>query len=319
MILVVSLREQQTANEAKPRLDQGQDGLEGQLLNTAASDALKAKALQTLGTLPPFSPVLNKLLASLADENVSFAELSDWIEKDTVIAGNILHLVNSALYARRGTVNSVRHALSLLGVNKLRNAVLGMSITKMWRHVRTPSSWSMARFNMHSAATAMLSDLIAQTAPVEYPEGAFVAGLLHDVGRLLIAIGLPHQHEEIIALHERDLAPRIECEHRVLGFTHTDLSAAALAVWNLPQPIQAAVQHHHHLPTKPESDLHPLSSVLAASNAYVNSMGVSLLPEPGSPRGNPMVLDPLQLTPQAQADILQQFKTEFETMSPFFH
>ena len=55
------------------------------------------------------------------------------------MAGNLLHLVNSALYARRGSINSVRHALSLLGINKLRNAVLGMSITRMWNQVRTPS------------------------------------------------------------------------------------------------------------------------------------------------------------------------------------
>ena len=301
-----------------PKLGSDQEELQGYLLNTAASDALKAKALIALGTLPPFSPVLNKLLASLADEDVSFAEIGDWIEKDTVVTGNILHLVNSALYARRGSVNSVRHALSLLGVNKLRNAVLGMSITKMWGAVRTPSSWSMARFNMHSAATAMLSDLLAQVAPVEYPEGAFIAGLLHDVGRLLIALGLPHEHEEILALHERDLIPRIECEQRVLGFTHADLSAAALAAWNLPAAIQAAAQDHHLLDAPMKDGQHRLGAVVAAANGYVNSMGVSILPEPGSPRGNPAAIAPLGLELQAQTDILVQFKSEFDAMSPFF-
>ena len=116
------------------------------------SGLLRARAIRCLGELPPFSPILNRLLASLAKEDVSFNKLGDLIEKDPVMAGNLLHLVNSALYARRGSINSVRHALSLLGINKLRNAVLGMSITRMWNQVRTPPSWSMARFNMHSSA-----------------------------------------------------------------------------------------------------------------------------------------------------------------------
>ena len=94
-----------------------------------------------------FLQILNRLLASLASEGVSFSKLGDLIEKDTVLSGNVLQLVNSSLYGRRGTVNSVRHALSLLGINKLRNAVLGVSITRMWNRVGAPQSWSMARFN----------------------------------------------------------------------------------------------------------------------------------------------------------------------------
>jgi HD-like signal output (HDOD) protein len=101
---------------------------------------LRDKALRSLSALPPFSPILSRLLATLAAEDVSFAVLGDLIEKDTVAAGNILHLVNSALYARRGTISSVRHAVSLLGVNKLRNAVLGMSIARVWNRVKMPAN-----------------------------------------------------------------------------------------------------------------------------------------------------------------------------------
>jgi HD-like signal output (HDOD) protein len=294
------------------------DGLPGHLLRGASSDALLAKALAALGSLPPFSPVLNRVLASLAEDDVPFSRLADLIEKDAVVAGNVLQLVNSALYARRGTVNSVRHAISILGVAKLRNAVLAMSVTRMWHQVRTPASWSMARFNMHSAAVAMLSDHLAQHLPVAYPEGAFAAGLLHDVGRLLVAFGLPQEHEEIIAVHEHELAPFLECEYRILGFTHTDLSFAALEAWNLPVPIRVAVRDHHLAGTLDVSAPFPLSSVLTAANHYVNSMGVSMLPEPGSPRGNPVALEPLGLSPETQSAVIEEFRSEFEAMSPFF-
>src|ERR1700688_441518 len=165
------------------------------VMDLGPQEILRQRALGALNALPPFSPILSRVLASLAGADVSFAVLSDLIEKDTVLSGNILQLVNSSLYARRGTINSVSHALSILGMNKLRNAVLGMSVARMWSQMKMPASWSMARFNMHSAATATLSDLLAQQLPVTYPEGAFVAGLLHDVGRLLLAVGLPEKYD----------------------------------------------------------------------------------------------------------------------------
>ena len=236
------------------------------------------------------------------------------------MAGNLLHLVNSALYARRGSINSVRHALSLLGINKLRNAVLGMSITRMWNQVRTPPSWSMARFNMHSSACAILSDLLSQKLTVDYAEGAFVAGLLHDVGRLLIALGLSEEYDQILQMHERDGKPLLECEMEITGLTHPELSAEALAHWNLPEQIQNAVRHHHD----PELDRSPvgsgevaLSRILDAANQYVNSMGVSIL-QKCTEGVDATLIESLGLTGDELQTVLADYKTEYEAMSAFF-
>ena len=110
----------------------------GSVLSSAVN--YREKALRGLGDLPPFSPILNKLLATLADEDVSFARLAELIEKDTVLAGNVLRLVNSALYGRRGTISSVRHAVSLMGVVKLRNSAMTLSVSRMWSQAKTPKS-----------------------------------------------------------------------------------------------------------------------------------------------------------------------------------
>lgn len=244
---------------------------------------LQEKALKVLNELPPFSPILHRLLASLASEDVNLVGLGDLIEKDTVVAGNLLHLVNSALYGRRNRVNSVRYALSLLGINKVRNMVLGMQVAGMWNQARCPKGLSMKRFNMHSACVATLCDTLAQQAPVEYPEGAFIAGLLHDVGRLLIAMGLPAEFMEIQALHAKTGQPLTECEASILGFTHADLSESALKVWKLPEPVlRAAVQHHRvdDAVVPSESTEIPLGRALAAANRYVNSRGLSTFEEP---------------------------------------
>ena len=283
------------------------------------TELLRERAIRALGELPPFSPILNRLLASLANEEISFVKLGDLIEKDPVMAGNLLHLVNSALYARRGSINSVRHALSLLGVNKLRNAVLGMSITRMWNQAHTPSSWSMARFNMHSSACAILSDLLAQRLNVNYAEGAFVAGLLHDVGRLLIALALTEEYGRILQLHETEGKALVICEMEVTGLTHPELSAKALEIWNLPEPIQNAVRYHHDPASDPSAKGGEviLSRVLDAANQYVNSMGVSILKKcPGV--ADATLVESLGLPAEQLQAVLAEFKAEYDAMSAFF-
>lgn len=277
----------------------------------ARSQVLKEKALGSLADLPPFSPVLNRLLATLAGADVSFSKLGDLIEKDTVVTGNLLHLVNSALYGRRGTVNSVRHALSLLGLDKVRNAVLGMSITTMWKKVRMPPSWSMGRFNMHSSAAGVLSDLLAQRLDVSYPEGAFVAGLLHDVGRLVIALGLPQQHEEVLRRH-REGCPYLEAEQEILGFTHPEVSAQALRIWNLPEPIQDAVFVHH------DPNAEGLGRVVNAANQYVNSAGYSILPDAGPDCADSAMVESLGIDPTRLEALIRDFNTEYRTLAQFF-
>jgi HD-like signal output (HDOD) protein len=280
----------------------------------------KEQALRALAQLPPFSPILNRLIASLAQEDVSFAKISDLIEKDTALAGNVLRLVNSALYGLRGTVNSIRHAVSLLGIAKLRNATLSMSVARMWSQVKTPPGWSMARFNLHSVGVAILADLLTQRRDVEYAEGAFAAGLFHDLGLLLVALGLPEEYKQITLLHKQSPKWIIEYEQQVLGLTHLELSAEALAVWNLPAPIQTAVRFVE----TPDLDLtvappdgFTLSRVLNIADRYVKGVGTSLSLFEGTPEDGQLALESLGLGDQLP-EVLAEFQTEFSAIQSYF-
>jgi len=279
---------------------------------------LSQRAMGSLGKLPPFSPILNKLLASLAGEDVSFSKLGDLIEKDTVVAGNIIHLVNSALYARRATITSVRHALALLGMDKVRNTLLGMSISRMWSQVKTPPTWSMARFNRHSAAVAILSDQIASRTRTEYPEGAFVGGLLHDLGRLLIALGLPDEFSHLVKLHEQSGRSWTECELELLGFTHAELSAEALEKWKFPVEVQAAVRDHHRPPAFAAGAVLPLGAVLNAADQYVNSAGESIVVAKLVAAEDAGPIAALGIPEEKIAPLLADFKAEHAAMAAFF-
>src|SRR5580700_727079 len=108
----------------------------GALVETIVS--ARDRILASLDKLPPFSPVLTRLLATLADEDVSFGELAGIIETDAVLAGNLLRVVNSPLYGRIATINSVKHAVAIMGSVKIRNLVLGMSVSRRWAGAQVP-------------------------------------------------------------------------------------------------------------------------------------------------------------------------------------
>ncbi len=239
----------------------------------------REKLLASIDLLPPFSPVLAKVMASLANEDVSFAQLATLIENDTVLAGTILRVVNSPLYGRRATVNSVRHALSIVGMVKIRNLVLGLSVTRRWATARVPRRWSARLFNLHALACGVMADLIVLHAPAPYAEGAFAAGLLHDIGRLLTAIAIPEDFEKLHQAAEREATPMRLLETEWLGVSHAEVSGWILERWNLPMPIREAVTYHHAPEQAAGGALH-LAHVVQTADRYVTRLGYTLEPPP---------------------------------------
>ena len=278
---------------------------------TAARDRI----MGALDKLPPFSPVLAKLLATLSDEDVSFGELAGIIETDAVLAGNLLRVVNSPLYGRSATINSVRHAVSLLGSIKIRNLVLGMSVSRRWSGARVPPKWDAKLFNVHSLALAVLSDLVVLEAHVPYPEGAFTAGLLHDVGKLLIAVAQPAQFETLQNRYEAGCLEDPELE--VVGVTHAEISGAILEKWKLPKAIQEAATYHHD-PDRADNGKPHLAHVIQAADQYLNETGLGMLPYTHQP---PAVLGACSQTLGLNDCILrvaENFKAEFEAVRTSF-
>src|SRR5437016_1081225 len=120
-----------------------QDGLDMRLQMLSPRERI----LGAVDKLPRFSPLVSRLLATLADEDVSFGELAGIIQTDAVLAGNLLRVVNSPLYGRSSTINSVRHAVAIMGSIKIRNLVLGLSVSRRWAGAHVPSKWDARRFN----------------------------------------------------------------------------------------------------------------------------------------------------------------------------
>jgi HD-like signal output (HDOD) protein len=276
------------------------------------------KALRALGQLPPFSPVLNRLLSSLAADDLPFSRLAALIEKDTVLAGSVLRIVNSALYGRQGTINSVTHAIAIMGLDKLRNVALSLSVSRIWKNVRAPRAFCVPRFNLHSVATGILADRLALIIPTSYPEGAFTAGLFHDLGKLLIAVAGESQYDKLIAIPDSACALQIELEREIFGCDHAELSSLALHAWNLPVAIRSAVAHHHSpddCRTGVDGQFQwTLAHLIEAADQAVNLLGISLRSVPTRDEVTSFpLLDALGLSARIP-ELLREFQNEFATL-----
>jgi len=166
----------------------------------------------------------------------------------------------------------------------------------------------------------ILSDLLAQRLNVAYAEGAFAAGLFHDLGLLLVAIGLHDEYKQLSLLVQQSRKWDPEYEIQVLGMTHAELSAEALAQWKLPEEIQTAVRYHGSPevdPTKLEPGQITLSRVLNAADRYVKGTGV-FVSVFESPSEDPQAaLDQLGIGVRLQP-ILSEFDSEFTAIRAYF-
>lgn len=254
------------------------------MITKIAPEVLKEKALKGVGKLPPFSPVLTKVLSSLTNQDVMISELAAWVEKDTVLTGTLMKMVNSAAYGFMGRVASIPHAITMLGTNRLRNMVLSLSVCNMTAQIRLPQGWSTKNFNLHAVAVANMSDLIAQNTKVDYPEGAFVAGLLHDIGKLLLAVSCPEEYRTVIQEAATERRPYHEVEMEILGFTHAEMSQRMMENWKLPIPIQMAGRMHHDPdPEGASGGLRALCRAVRIADLATNSLAITAVADGREP------------------------------------
>jgi putative nucleotidyltransferase with HDIG domain len=248
---------------------------------TCCASAQWTRALHLVDSLPPLSPLARHLLATITSptETISLREVAGWIEKDPLTTGKVLSLANTAWYSRGAPILSVRHAVARLGLNPLRNLILSMSMGGFSKRLPTPSRWSATRFNKHCVATAVLSEMIANALAPRSMEVAFLAGLFHDLGRLIIVVLMHDNPEGLDRLIQEEHLRLEEVERELLGFSHSELSAVIVKSWNLPEAVETAVRFHENPeddPGRNESNPYPLSTLVHAADCFIDCHGFSI-------------------------------------------
>lgn len=269
-----------------------------------------------LKKLPPISPMVMRLIGKLARTDVDFDEIARLIDKDALLCGQILKAVNSASFARGAQINRVPETVIRLGISKLRKLALSLTVSNIFGSARPAKGWSPLRFNLHSAAVAILSEAIAAEVTVASGEGVFVAALLHDVGKFAIAVNLPREYSLILQMCSSSGRHIAECERELLGFDHAELGGIMLARWELPAALQQAVYYHHKSEPAEDGSL-MMSQVLQAADSFVRYLSITVeqtatdkLPD------NRLEIPGVELP---TAKILGVFETEYAELKELFH
>jgi putative nucleotidyltransferase with HDIG domain len=279
-------------------------------MTQVTANQARESAMKALDRLPALSQTVGQLLGTLAQSSPDVLRLERLINKDPALAGTLLSVANSAAYSRYASTSSTMDAISRLGFSKLKRFALSQAFAKVFRFGRPPAIWSPTRFHLHSSAVGMAAEILADRLPVEDADHAFLCGLMHDIGKLLIAVAFPElwQRIDTFALHG---GSPIDKERELLGVDHAELSALAGERWKLPQSVSDAIRLHHSPRLETPQQI-PLSRLVQASDMFVNSLGICVLAV--KPEGDPKM--PSFNGHEFEVErFSKEFQAEWETMS----
>jgi HD-like signal output (HDOD) protein/CheY-like chemotaxis protein len=235
----------------------------------ALRDLLGNQRLKELTTriknLPSLPALQNKLAEELDKNSPSVECVGDIISHDIAMTAKILQLVNSAFFGLAQPINNPVEAAIYLGLNTIHSLVLSSGIFSQYDQ-KTCQAFSLETLAQHSWLTGVLARRVARVErqEVKLAEQCFLAGLLHDVGQLILASGLREEYAEVIGKSRAQGLPVWQVEQEYFGATHADVGAYLLALWGLSNPITEAVALHHQPSRCASPEFSPVIAVHAA-------------------------------------------------------
>jgi len=200
-----------------------------------------------LRDLPPFPAVATRVLQLLAREDVPLEEVIRLIRADAAFSAGILRAANSALFGLKSQVETARHAVVVMGVDRVRAMTLTVALGSYLRAALRIEA--LRRCWRHSVACALLSEELA--ALCSLPEDrAFTAGLLHDLGRLALLVAYPAEYANVVLVSEENAFDLLQTERELFDIDHCEAGQWLMREWRLPQEYQEIAARHHR-------DLHP--------------------------------------------------------------
>ncbi len=216
-----------------------------------------SQILSALGDLPASPSVVSLVIGMTSDLNTDVSQLSQALSADQSLTAKALKLSNSPLYGRPRGVTSIDEAIMVLGFFTLRSLVIATATHAMFKDSGkgslVESLWE------HSLATGIASRLIAQKLGHPCVEESYLAGLMHDIGKLILAQKFPEEYAALVSRHKREDVELVELEQIQFGFSHTDLGEALLEKWDFPTDLIYAVARHHEPDN--EAELNSVASI----------------------------------------------------------
>ena len=202
------------------------------------------RLFQHIGDVASFPAVGHRVLALTENEAASSEDLRDAIQGDPVLVARILRRLNSSYFGLSQKIADVRTAVNLLGVREIRNLAITVFMSKMFEEDGSYGNYRREGLWSHCVAVGVCARLVARVSGRGMPEEAYVAGLLHDIGLILLDQTL-RRHFVLMLDEISPSIPTCDVETQLLSFDHATLGGYVAQRWNFPQQIVDAITYHH--------------------------------------------------------------------------
>jgi putative nucleotidyltransferase with HDIG domain len=256
-----------------------------------------------LKRVPTLPKLQERVVAALEDPEVDFNRVAELIEVDQALSSQILRLANSSFYGTQGSVSQVSRALLILGATVTRSIVLTASVVDM-------RSVGLKGFFEHSLGCAVAAGALAKVTGAAAPEEVSAAGLLHDIGKMMLFKELPQAFAHVVAISERDGRSFREVERDLLGVDHSEIASWVIERWNFP-PCLAEPIVFHHAPSR--ARLAPNeTAIVHVADSVVRALRFGSGGDDRIPAIDPGAAARLDLTPEVLDRALELFDSDLD-------
>jgi putative nucleotidyltransferase with HDIG domain len=266
-----------------------------------------AQGVQDLPSLPA---VVMELLGSIEQEDVDISVLARKVSYDQALTAKTLRLANSSSFGLQVKVATIQQAITFLGFQTTRNLITAAAVTGCFPDGLCPG-FNDKGFWRHSIATAACARSLARRLRFNQ-DVAFTAGLLHDIGRLVLVTGHTQAYGEVLAWRASNDSDWLEAERAVLGVDHVEAGVALARHWNFSDTMRQAIAYHH-APETPGAGF--LAAIVHVANAVVHALDVAGEEAELVPALSSVAWDAMGLNEEAYLDLFRETEQQLEEMS----
>lgn len=273
------------------------------------------KTVSQIHSLPTLPQIVQQVIAMVGNPNISSAKLAKIISLDAPLVSKILKVVNSAYYGLPRKISTITQATVVLGFNAIKNIVLTTSVFTVFNKNGLISRFDRKKFWEHSIGCATASKILSKKNRLCLPEEAFIAGLIHDIGKIVLDQFLHQEFEEILNLVQKKNVSIQEAEKEILGIDHCQIGEWLCDKWNFPRQIQESVAYHH----SPEVATvnRKMVTIVHLGNAISRSEGLGFSGDSQPVIINPDHLELVNIKEEELTDIKAEIRDEFEKSAVF--
>lgn len=230
--------------------------------------------IMTASDLPTIPVVATKVMQLIESECTTAEELARIVSADPAVAARVLKISNSSFYGCQRQIQTLSHAIMMLGYNTLRSLVVAASVKQVYK----PYGLTEKMLWEHSFGAGLAARIIAHHTRIINEEEAFLGGLFHDIGKIIMNFFDSQKFQSVMQKCFNEEISFTEAEHQVYSYTHSEVGALVIKKWNFPEMLMKSILQHNDFNFAEDEDASQiiLTCVVGLGNLFCHKLGIGV-------------------------------------------